>query len=103
MARRSQQTDYVGLLRILDSNPDGLVIVSMEGTCLYANQTAGELYGTRPESLIGAKLGLPIEADGERAITSCPNGRQVELNPRATVRCGLRASSAALATPSIAR
>jgi signal transduction histidine kinase len=77
---------------LFEANPDALVIVNAEGTCLYANGGARALFGAHaPYAMIGARMGLPVPERGGRARFQLPDGRYAELNAAPTEWEGARA------------
>jgi signal transduction histidine kinase len=52
--------------RIIDNNPDGMVVVDREGIIRYDNPAARELFGVATGSLLGCPLGSPT-LDGASA------------------------------------
>ena len=58
-------------LRIVDDAPDGILILSPEGTVRYANQATGRLLRCSQADLYGQPFGFPLVAD-ERAEIEIP-------------------------------
>jgi signal transduction histidine kinase len=55
------------VLRLVDSSPDGLLVLSGEGRIRYANQTAHEIMG-QSGGLIGTEFGFPMGDELNYAI-----------------------------------
>ncbi len=51
------------LSAILEKNPDGIVIVDMDGVVLYVNPAAEKLFGKTKKDFLGYSFGFPVSAD----------------------------------------
>lgn len=72
---------------IVDQNPDGIVVVDVDGRVVFANAVAGELLGVDPRALLGSPLGF-----------AAPPGEATEID---TVRSDGRAAVAELRVSTI--
>jgi len=59
--------------RIVDDAPDGIVVLSAEGTVRYANRATSRLFGCEHDHLLGYCFGFPIIA-GEATDIEIPHG-----------------------------
>ena len=61
---------------IVNSSLDGILVVSQEGTILFANPAASLMFGRSPEQLNGAPFGFPLlNADRAELDISLSNGQ----------------------------
>ena len=56
-------TDPIVLQTVLDSMPDGLLIVDSSGIVLYANPRVSEICGWDPDELVGQSVDVLVPAD----------------------------------------
>ncbi|RWM69258.1 MAG: PAS domain-containing protein [Mesorhizobium sp.] len=52
--------------RLIENTADGILVVDLSGTVLYANPAAARIFGHSPDDLIRVPLGLPV-VSGETA------------------------------------
>ena len=73
---------------IMDRSFDGFLVLSPEGTILYANSTAEKLFKKTVDELVGSTFGHPLSAGGTVRIELPGQGREirhVEMRAASTV------------------
>ncbi|WP_444997270.1 EAL domain-containing protein [Aliikangiella sp. IMCC44359] len=67
--------------KLLNNNPDGIVVLDEHGKVLFANEAAGRLFGCTSAELTEETFGYPIGGGGQNAveIQSCA-GYYLEMN-----------------------
>ena len=58
--QRTTQSSESNLLKIVNANLDGMVVVNKEGVILYANPAAETLFGYKGKELLGIMIGFPV-------------------------------------------
>lgn len=61
-------------VRIVEENPDGIIIVNHEGIICFMNTAAERLFSRKADKFLGTQFGLPI-FDGERTEISIDQGK----------------------------
>lgn len=71
--------------RLVDSSPDGLLVVSEDGLVRYANPTAERLLGAEDGGLLGTSFGFPLGGEvDERVEVRRPGGAHDVVHMRVT-------------------
>src|SRR5579884_18179 len=68
---------------LVEKNADGILVIDLNGTVLYANPAAANIFGRAKETIVGTQLGLPlvVEETSEIAIRQ-PGGAQIAAEIR---------------------
>ena len=80
LRERENQLDY-----LLANTTEGILVVDPQGTIVYANATAGELFNRSPGDLLGGSFGFPVTATHPQEIelrTPEKETRTVEMRVR---------------------
>jgi diguanylate cyclase (GGDEF)-like protein len=64
---QDHKTSESNFLTMANTNLDGLLILDKNGTVIYCNPSAGQVYNCSQEELIGKQLGIPM-TKGEKVI-----------------------------------
>jgi signal transduction histidine kinase/DNA-binding response OmpR family regulator len=81
--RSGGSIDQAEIRFLVEKNADGIIVVDEEGTVLFANPAAEQIFGRTSESLIGSPIGIPLVADDTMEITILrPGGDQIEAEIR---------------------
>ncbi|HLH93500.1 MAG TPA: response regulator [Xanthobacteraceae bacterium] len=68
---------------LIEKNADGIIVVGDDGTVLFANPAAEELFGRARELLVGSLIGIPMIAGETSEITVLrPSGDHVDAEIR---------------------
>lgn len=68
---------------LIEKNADGIIVVDLSGTVLFANPAAEAIFGRPAAALIGSPIGIPVVAGDMTEITiRQPGGRLVEAEIR---------------------
>lgn len=70
------------LRRLVASAPDGIIITDRDGTIIFANPAAEELFNRTRSALIGSPLGLPVDGSSSELEIHRPDGRAVTAEMR---------------------
>ena len=75
--------DQIEVRFLVEKNADGILVVDEDGTVLFANPAAEEIFGRPTRSLVGSPIGIPFVV-GETTEISIhrPGGSQVEAEIR---------------------
>jgi len=68
-----RQRLQASMLRLIDTNPDGIVVVDRDGVVMFANANAGKLLGLGPNDLVGESFGFPVIAQTAADIMTLTN------------------------------
>ncbi len=66
------ESETAPLYALLKKSADGIVIVDGDGTILFVNPAAAEIFGRSEEALTGSGLGLPLSS-GEKTVVEILN------------------------------
>lgn len=55
------RSSYESFINIVESSGDGILVVSEQGDVLYANSSAGKMFGLEPNLMLGLHFGIPME------------------------------------------
>jgi len=65
--QNSQDTVENSFRVLIETNADGVIVVSNDGIIRYVNHAAEELFGRKAVSLLGEDIGYPVVAGEKRA------------------------------------
>ena len=68
-----RQRLQLGLRKLIDTNPDGIVVVDAKGMILFANPSTVEIFGRPAKDLIGDEFGFPVISGESTEINICPD------------------------------
>ena len=75
--------DQVEIRFLVEKNADGIIVIDEDGTVLFANPAAEQIFGRQAELLIGRPIGIPIIAGDTAEITiHKPDGEQIDAEIR---------------------
>ena len=64
-------------LRIIEENPDAVIIVSEDGTIAYANPSACKIFSTSKDDLVGKPFGTPLGEGHTTEISIAPPAQKI--------------------------
>jgi signal transduction histidine kinase/DNA-binding response OmpR family regulator len=80
---RENGLDQAEIGFLIEKNADGIVVVDENGTVVFANPAAAQLFGRASELLIGSPIGIPLVAGETTDIVILrPDGDRVEAEVR---------------------
>jgi signal transduction histidine kinase/CheY-like chemotaxis protein len=99
MAARSRSgIDQAEIRFLVEKNADGILVIDEQGTVLFANPAAEQIFGRPAHLLIGQPIGIPfVTGDTTEIAIHKPDGHQIDAEIR-TVETTWDRQSARLAT-----
>jgi signal transduction histidine kinase/CheY-like chemotaxis protein len=90
--------DQAEIRFLVEKNADGIIVIDENGTVLFANPAAEQIFGRRADLLIGRPIGIPFVAgDTTEIAIHKPDGNQIDAEIR-TVETTWDRQSARLAS-----
>lgn len=81
--RGSRGIDQADIRFLVEKNADGIIVVDEDGTVLFANPSAEQIFGRARDALIGSPLGIPLIGGDTTEITiHRPGGGAIEAEIR---------------------
>jgi signal transduction histidine kinase/CheY-like chemotaxis protein len=75
--------DQAEIRFLVEKNADGILVIDEDGTVLFANPAAEQIFGRQAESLIGRPIGIPfIAGDTAEIAIHKPDGDQIDAEIR---------------------
>jgi signal transduction histidine kinase len=75
--------DQADIRFLVEKNADGIIVVDEEGTVLFANPSAEQIFGRLREVLIGSPIGIPLVGGDTTEITiRRPGGDSIDTEVR---------------------
>jgi signal transduction histidine kinase/CheY-like chemotaxis protein len=75
--------DQTEIRFLVEKNADGILVVDEEGTVLFANPAAEQIFGRSARALVGSPIGIPFLGDETTEIVILrPSGAQVDAEIR---------------------
>lgn len=75
--------DQADIRFLVEKNADGIIVVGEEGTVLFANPSAEQIFGRLREVLIGTPIGIPlVEGDTTEITILRPDGDSIDTEVR---------------------
>jgi signal transduction histidine kinase/CheY-like chemotaxis protein len=97
-AHSSNGIDQAEIRFLVEKNADGIIVIDENGTVLFANPAAEQIFGRRADLLIGRPIGIPFVAgDTTEIAIHKPDGNQIDAEIR-TVETTWDRQSARLAS-----
>lgn len=86
------------LRKIINLNPDPILIINREGKIIFANQSAEKILGKRKDELIGADFGFPLAGKDKAEIDIMVPGKPVVIEEMRVVEIEFEKENAFLIT-----
>jgi signal transduction histidine kinase/CheY-like chemotaxis protein len=68
---------------LVEKNADGIIVIDEDGTVLFANPAAEQIFGRQADRLVGRPIGIPFIAGDTAEITiHKPDGEQIDAEIR---------------------
>jgi signal transduction histidine kinase/CheY-like chemotaxis protein len=97
-AHSSNGIDQAEIRFLVEKNADGIIVIDENGTVLFVNPAAEQIFGRRADLLIGRPIGIPFVAgDTTEIAIHKPDGNQIDAEIR-TVETTWDRQSARLAS-----
>jgi signal transduction histidine kinase/CheY-like chemotaxis protein len=82
-AHSSNGIDQAEIRFLVEKNADGIIVIDENGTVLFANPAAEQIFGRRADLLIGRPIGIPFVAgDTTEIAIHKPDGNQIDAEIR---------------------
>jgi signal transduction histidine kinase/DNA-binding response OmpR family regulator len=82
-ASSGNSIDQADVRFLVEKNADGIIVLDEEGTVLFANPAAEQIFGRQADILVGSPIGIPVLAgDATEIAIHKPNGDQIEAEIR---------------------
>lgn len=81
--RGSGGIDQADIQFLVEKNADGIMVVDDDGTVLFVNPAAEQMFGRTREALVGSRIGIPlIGGDTTEIVLQRPGGGSIEAEIR---------------------
>jgi signal transduction histidine kinase/CheY-like chemotaxis protein len=82
-AHSSNGSDQAEIRFLVEKNADGIIVIDEDGTVLFANPAAEQIFGRHADLLIGRPIGIPFVAgDTTEIAIHKPDGNQIDAEIR---------------------
>lgn len=82
-AKSRNGIDQAEIRFLVEKNADGIIVIDEDGTVLFANPAAEQIFGRQAELLIGSPIGIPfIAGDTAEIAIHKPDGKQIDAEIR---------------------